>query len=359
MPSKAFLLGVGSTVATAQTFATSAQTAASIAQSTATSAFSKANNALANASGTFAGSLTVTGDFTSSQSFMRNRIINGGFDIAQRGTSFSNQSAYSLDRWFTNRNGGASGVSFYQAYAAFGTKKNWMTIQRAAGNTDTASAVMYQAIEGINSRDLAGQTVTVSFTVGTGSTLSSTTNNVSTNIYYQTTGTDIGPNGSWTTLSTISWSVPSNTGPTRYIAQFSIPATATQLELVIGFQFAGTAGADDRYYITEVQLEAGSIATPFERRLYGQELALCQRYYETGDGELVCYGTTGGSIGVRASFKQTKRANPTVSISNVYMSNSTQNGSYDINVNGFFPVATVSSSGMAQFWYSFTAAAEL
>lgn len=280
MPSKAFLLGVGSTVATAQTFATSAQTAASIAQSTATSAFSKANNALANASGTFAGSLTVTGDFTSSQSFMRNRIINGGFDIAQRGTSFSNQSAYSLDRWFTNRNGGASGVTFYQAYAAFGTKKNWMTIQRTAGNTDTASAVMYQAIEGINSRDLAGQTVTVSFTVGTGSTLSSTTNNVSTNIYYQTTGTDIGPNGSWTTLSTISWSVPSNTGPTRYIAQFSIPATATQLELVIGFQFAGTAGADDRYYITEVQLEAGSIATPFERRSFGQELILCQRYYE-------------------------------------------------------------------------------
>lgn len=223
--------------------------------------------------------MTVVGTVSMGSSFMRNRIINGAMDIAQRGTSFANQSAYSLDRWFTNRNGGASGVTFYQAYAAFGTKKNWMTIQRAAGNTDTASAVMYQAIEGINSRDLAGQTVTVSFTVGTGSTLSSTTDNVSTNIYYQTTGTDIGPNGSWTTLSTISWSVPSNTGPTRYIAQFSIPATATQLELVIGFQFAGTAGADDRYYVTEVQLEPGSIATPFERRQYGQELALCQRYF--------------------------------------------------------------------------------
>lgn len=270
------------------------------------------------------GNATVAGTVAMGTSFLRNRIINGAMDIAQRGTTFSNQSAYSLDRWFTNRNGGATGVTFGQTYGAFGSNKNWMSVQRTAGNTNTASAVMYQAIEGVNSRDLAGQTVTASFTLCSGSTLSVTTNNVTAVIYYQTTTTDIGPNGSWTALSGVNFSVANNTGPTRYSAQFSIPSNATQLEMVIGFQFAGTAGADDRYYITEVQLEAGSVATPFERRQYGQELALCQRYYEVSGTYNVFSGNTTSGVGYYHSVRYavTKRANPSVTAT-------------DVNNNGF------------------------
>jgi hypothetical protein len=50
------------------------------------------------------------------------------------------------------------------------------------------------------------------------------------------------------------------------------------LELEVTLAVTGTAGADDRFYITDVQLEEGSTATPFEHRPYGTELALCKRY---------------------------------------------------------------------------------
>jgi hypothetical protein len=84
--------------------------------------------------------------------------------------------------------------------------------------------------------------------------------------------------------------------------------------------FTGVTGATSvvatngaTFYITGVQLEAGSVATPFERRSYGQELALCQRYYEVTDiGRANFFNVGGGSAGVWWDFKVTKRATPTI-----------------------------------------------
>ena len=210
---------------------------------------------------------------------MRNRIINGNMDVAQRGSTFTDGNGYTLDRWYGNRAGAVAGVTYAQVYGAFGTNTNGLYIQRTIGNTSTAAAALYQAIEGINSRDLAGKTITVSFQVGSGS-ISSTTGH-SVYVFYQTTTTDIGPaSGAWTALTAQSFTVASSSSYTQKTFQFSIPPTATQLQLNIQFAFSGTAGADDRFYLTQVQLEAGAVASSFERRMYGTELALCQRYYE-------------------------------------------------------------------------------
>jgi hypothetical protein len=73
-----------------------------------------------------------------------------------------------------------------------------------------------------------------------------------------------------------------------------------------------TSGAT--FYITGVQLEPGTVATPFERRSYGQEVQLCQRYFQQLGGGMVGFeeGNTTHSYGVR--FNQPMRAAPTFAL---------------------------------------------
>jgi len=74
------------------------------------------------------------------------------------------------------------------------------------------------------------------------------------------------------------------------------------------------AVAGDWIAFTEVQLELGKVATPFERRPYVEELALCQRYYEEGLGY---WNAAGGYMRLHMPFMVQKRAAPTI---NVYSS---------------------------------------
>jgi len=104
-------------------------------------------------------------------------------------------------------------------------------------------------------------------------------------------------------------------------------AAATYVSATGATSVVGTNGAT--FYITGVQLEPGTVATPFERRSYGAELALCQRYYENNytnqavgssvsGGSLYAYNQTitpsNGFLTVGVPFKVTKRAGPTTTL---------------------------------------------
>jgi hypothetical protein len=251
----------------------------------------------------------------------RNAIINGNFDIWQRGTSFTDptsaSTSYTADRWSCYRGGFASGLTITRitGIGFAGNNRTAIRIQRTSGNTSTASISISQSLESINSNFLAGQPITLSFRVRRGANYSGSGNNLSCTIV-SSTGTDQhirdGVTGS------VDVAADSKTLSTTYQV-FTItgtaPSNSNQIHVRFNYTPSGTAGADDWLELLDVQLEPGPVATPFERRPIGTELALCQRYFEKSAGASG-FGTMAGSTSAFRQltyyFKVEKRATPSV-----------------------------------------------
>lgn len=251
-----------------------------------------------------------------------NRLINGDMRIAQRGTSSAAQGYSTVDRFYINRNGSVPGISMSQVYGAFGAPKHCLSVQRDSGNTATNNIGIYQPIEISNSRNLAGGDVTLSFQIGAGGGAFAGAHYAS--LYYQTGTTDIGVSGSWTLISQQEFTIVAGTSFTKKSFTWAVPSDATQVQVAVFLNVSGTAGGDDRYYLTEFQLEQGSTATTFQHRDIGTELTLCQRYYEKSYNLNNTPGTHAGawtSVAInavdfydygRVRFSARKRTTPTV-----------------------------------------------
>jgi len=228
----------------------------------------------------------------------RNRVINGDMRIDQRnaGVAYAITSSLygSCDRWGSLA--GANGVWTQQRVATGSTNFPFATrVQRVAGSTSNAAGYIGQVIETTNCQDLAGQTITVSYYATAGANFSA-----ASSIIYPTIDIGTGTDQGWGSLNAATWTgytaISSatqaiTTTRTRYSITVTVPAGTNE----IGVRFAaigtGTAGANDWFQITGVQLEAGSTATEFERRPIGTELALCQRYYQKTYELLTAPGT--------------------------------------------------------------------
>jgi hypothetical protein len=247
--------------------------------------------------------------------------------IFQRGATASDVNGYFVDGWYTNRTGSVNHMNVLVNNISFGSNKFALRISRTAGDTQTNALNLYQPIEQTISQSLAGGNATLSFILGTGANISAL-NGHAVNIYYQTSLTDQGVGGAWTAIGVQLFSVTANAiYGARQGYTFAIPVGATQLMVQVSFAVTGTAGADESFYITEIQLEPGSVATAFERRPIGTELALCQRYFEKSYNQADAPGNTsyltqgGAFLAVDVSnaigntqFSVTKRATPTVTI---------------------------------------------
>ena len=218
----------------------------------------------------------------------KNAIINGGMDIWQRGTSIalaaSTGTTYLADRWCTQTGANQAVTVSRQATGDTTNLPNIqyaMRYQRNSGQTGIANITALQNLETSNSIPLAGKQVTISIYARAGANFSSNLNFLTFVLIY---GTGIDQNAFSTftgQANAFSAGYALTTTWQRYTLTGTIPATATQLALDINFTPTGTAGANDYFEITGVQLELGSTATTFSRAggSIGGELALCQRYY--------------------------------------------------------------------------------
>ena len=257
----------------------------------------------------------------------KNDIINGGFDIAQRGTSgtfTTTAKAFCFDRWYLNATTGASMTYSQQASTVAGTRY-CARVGRTAANTNTTTIALAQDIETSNSITYAGQTVTISFYARAGANFSAASNAL-THYVIQGTGTDQSDYSAGFTGRTVlsTGTATLTTSFQRFSYTATVAASTTELNFQTSYVPVGTAGANDYYEITGVQIELGSTATTFSRAggtIQG-ELAACQRYYYRVSGQAaagtdLCTGflsSTTRAAGVFL-FPVTMRVSPSVGVS--------------------------------------------
>ena len=290
------------------------------------------------------GATTVTSPNGGQLAGTRNRIINGDMRIDQRNAgaavTITAGNIYTVDRWY-----------------AFGSVSSKFTVQRSttapSGFSHSAlitSTSAYtvgaseefdfaQYVEGFNAVDLgfgtaSAKSITVSFWVRsslTGTFGGAVTNYNSTRSYpfsytisaantfeYKTIVIAGDTSGTWNTDNTIGLNLSFSLGAGSTKSGTAGAWTAANYPSATGATSV-VATSSATFYITGVQLEPGTVATPFERRSYGQELSLCQRYFQQiggVSGVPWALGTLSGYTGSVAAvfFGTLMRTSPTLNV---------------------------------------------
>lgn len=283
---------------------------------------------------------TRLGAVEAKQILSDNYIINGGFDIWQRGTSATLGSAgltgyYTADRWATYNATGTGALARDTTNVPAGIQYGLRFTASAANS----SCNFYHTIETLNSIPLAGKTVTVSLWLsGTAGTSVQVALNSSTT-------TDAAWTSTFTTVAGPSFTV--TTTPTRYSFSTTVPANAKTLQVFVGsFSIASSSYVS----FTGVQLEEGSIPTAFRRNAPSiqAELAACQRYFyaERGTQAVIRSGGYGNGYGSAVSYPVSMRVAPTVT---VYSQQDWAGTSGKVSG---YSSGTATLRGMAIFWPS-------
>jgi hypothetical protein len=226
----------------------------------------------------------------------RNSIYNGAMAVNQRGisTNWASPTAmgtsagglnYSLDRMNHIRSALQSGGALAQGTLATTDApfsqglQYYLRVGRASGDTNTGFMEVAQMLESRESYKFAGQAVTFSFFYRTGSGFSGS--GIVGSLLYGTGTDQNGVVSNFTNQGTLTSPTYSASNAWQRVSFTSfIPPTSSQVGMTISYTPSGTAGGFDYFDVTGVQLEKGTLATPYEVRPYAVELQLCQRYYE-------------------------------------------------------------------------------
>jgi len=206
-----------------------------------------------------------------------NLVINGAMQIWQRGVSQTTTGYGCVDR-FKNYVSGT--VTFSQETT--GLPSGFVYALKWTTGAATSYGQSRHFIETENVKALRGKTLTASAYVK----VSSTYSGVATWEIYYSTGGDVS-GSSWANLNptnVISASASDASSDYKRIScNVTIPANA--VGIYVGIVPSAVQASGVTCSMTGVQLESGTVATPFNHRSYGQELALCQRYYYVFGGE--------------------------------------------------------------------------
>jgi hypothetical protein len=295
----------------------------------------------------------------------RNKIINGAMEISQRGLSFINPAdgSYTLDRWAISKSTSAQfnvGLANGSATSALPENLRLTVTTGDASVAATDVVAIEQRIEGFNIRDLTGRTFTLSFWVKspkTGTHCVSFKNRASDRSYVATYTVNSFNTWEYKTITVTGGLITAGTWDYGNLIGVAVCFT-----LIAGSNYQTTAGAwqtgnffgtaaqvncidqaGNQFELVGVQLEVGAVATPFERRFYGDELALCQRYYYTTYHSAYVSIASGTSVAM-FYYPRTMRAAPSASWSASYTNNVS---SFTVGILDYRTARSVTSSGAA------------
>jgi hypothetical protein len=285
-------------------------------------------------------STALATDAFAATAFMgRNRLINGDMSVDQANAGASNTTgnAYGPDQWKSESSAASKGTwgQNLNAVTWASSASYYYGFQSSSAYSVAASDYfdMKQAIEGTNMQDfmfgtVLAQPITLSF-----------------HVYSSLTGTFGGAirNGATTRSYPFTYTIP--VANTETVIKITIPGDTggswplgtgagltVDLSLGAGAAFSGPAGSWSNnnyvtatgavsvvgtnaatFYVTEVQLEVGSVATPFERQTASKTLLDCERYFQSLQYVLNGYvGATGITVGGSMLFQVPMRAIPTL-----------------------------------------------
>ena len=307
-------------------------------------------------------SVTFSGDLVPSTPLSnRNHLINGDFQVAQRGTSFvasaNNDYTYNLDRWYllsdTNDVVDVTQSSTAPTNQLYSIGLDVETVNKKFG--------IAQIIEQKNCVGLIGNNVTFSFKAKVSATTkldnvkagiiawSSTADAVTSDVVSAWAVEGTNP----TLASNLTFeNTPANLSVTTSWATYSVSAnidtSSTTNVIVFIWSDVTDTTAGDFLYITDCQLEQGSNATPYERRSYGEELIRCQRYFYrfiNGTDQFIGMGSYlwSGQLEIPVSFPTTMRQNATLAFVTVSQGYTARNE--DEGVDTFSAFAGLSGAG--------------
>jgi hypothetical protein len=243
----------------------------------------------------------------------RNGIINGNFDVWQRGTTFNAvaNNAYTADRWQVIYDGtGVTRAITQQAFSVGQTDvpnnpKFWLRFATSVAGTGGTYVAINQKIEGV--RSFAGKTITMSMWLKASSSTG----------FFGTGQQVFGSGGSYSSVvgfptyqgltATTTWQ--------KYTVSVQMPSISGKLigtnnDDYLLFAINFSPNTTFTFDIAQVQVEEGQRATPFEMRPFAVELQLCQRYFEIINCRIRGYTAASEYIIYRHPFKVEKRSVP-------------------------------------------------